>query len=51
MSTLEGGPEERCRDLDTCSGHPCQTDMLVHPPYCMYEMLELSWMYLCKTQV
>ena len=28
-----------------------QTDMLVGPPYSMYEMLELSWMYLCKTQV
>ena len=28
-----------------------QTDLLVDPPYSMYEMLELSWMYLRKTQV
>ena len=29
----------------------CQTDRLVDPPYSVYEMLELSWMYLCKTQM
>ena len=27
------------------------TKLLVDPPYSMYEMLELSWMYLCKTQM
>ena len=27
------------------------TKLLVGPPYSMVEMLELSWMYLCKTQM
>ena len=36
------------------SGHvqrSWQIDLLVDPPYSMYEMLELSWRYLRKTQV
>ena len=51
MLTLEGGAEERCRDLDTCLWRSRPTDLLVGPPYFMYEVLELSWMCLCKTQM
>ena len=35
MLTLEGGAEERCRDLGTCGGHVRQICWWVRPILCM----------------